>query len=138
MLNQPKTRRRGERTLDEREKEMSVIIGQNIKTLRAMTGTSQMVLAEELGVTFQQIQKYENGTNRVSAPKLAVMAALFNVPIPTFFSNTGLAFPQDGELPQFGKKGLRAARLVDTMPPKMQLAALRVLQSLGEGIDVDD
>ncbi|THK37635.1 XRE family transcriptional regulator [Ensifer sp. MPMI2T] len=123
------------RSPSKRELEISATVGQNIRTLRAMTGMSQMTLAEKLGITFQQVQKYEKGTNRVSAPKLVLMAEIFKTPISTFFSNIELLPSKDGgvTLPTFGKDGMRAARLFEVLPPKIQGAALRVLQSLSEG-----
>lgn len=124
------------RSVNEREKEISVIVGQNMRTLRAMLGMSQSTLADKLGITFQQVQKYESGMNRVSAPKLVMMSEIFNTPITTFFSNTGISAPEtEGVLPTFGKQGIRAARLVEAMRPAMRGAAIRVLQTLGEDRD---
>jgi transcriptional regulator with XRE-family HTH domain len=47
--------------------QVDVEVGQRIRVLRNDAGISQTVLAEELGVTFQQVQKYEKGVNRVGA-----------------------------------------------------------------------
>jgi transcriptional regulator with XRE-family HTH domain len=52
---------------------------------RLMLHMSQSRLAEALSITFQQVQKYEKGTNRVSASKLAMIAAFLDVPISFFF-----------------------------------------------------
>jgi transcriptional regulator with XRE-family HTH domain len=122
---------RNTRTPSQREREINIIVGRNVRTLRAMHSMSQSTLAERLGITFQQVQKYEAGTNRVSAPKLVLMAEIFNTPISAFFSNIDTV-EVDGELPAFGKHGIRAAKLVEAMPATMQGAALRVLQTLGE------
>src|SRR5690606_1646842 len=51
---------------------------------RLMIGMSQEALADRLGVTFQQVQKYEKGTNRISASRLQAIADVFRVP-PGFF-----------------------------------------------------
>ena len=56
-----------------------------IRTRRMMLGISQETLGKHLGVTFQQIQKYEKGTNRVSAGRLWEIAKLFDTPIGWFF-----------------------------------------------------
>lgn len=123
------------RSPDGREREISIIVGRNMKTLRAMTGMSQTALADKLGITFQQVQKYESGMNRVSAPKLVLMAEIFNTPISTFFANIETPEKEGQDtpaIPSFGKQGLRAARMVERMPPRIQGAALRVLRSLGE------
>lgn len=60
-------------------------IAARIVALRKSRGLSQSVLANALGVTFQQIQKYESGTNRITADRLAKLAVLFEVPVSAFF-----------------------------------------------------
>ena len=59
---------------------IDVEVGSKIKAQRRLRGMSQDTLAAALGVTFQQIQKYEKGTNRVSSSRLAVIAKTFGVP----------------------------------------------------------
>ena len=61
--------------------QVDVEVGQRIKVLRNDAGISQTVLAEELGVTFQQVQKYEKGVNRVGAGRLTKIAGVLNVPV---------------------------------------------------------
>jgi transcriptional regulator with XRE-family HTH domain len=53
-----------------------------------MLGMSQEQLSEALGLTFQQVQKYEKGINRISAGRLQQIAHILNVPIPFFFEGT--------------------------------------------------
>jgi len=59
-------------------------IGRRIRVRRHMLGISQRKLAHALGVTFQQIQKYENGTDRISAGRLQQLSQLLQDP-PAFF-----------------------------------------------------
>jgi|SRR5580658_8727713 transcriptional regulator with XRE-family HTH domain len=54
---------------------------------RLMLGMSQGKLADHLGITFQQVQKYEKGTNRISASRLQQMCDFLSVPISFFFEN---------------------------------------------------
>lgn len=61
-------------------------IGQNIKALRAKRGLSQEDFARALGVTFQQVQKYESGKNRISASKMYQLSVAFDIPIIKFFA----------------------------------------------------
>jgi transcriptional regulator with XRE-family HTH domain len=68
-----------------RVEEIDRLVGQNIRTLRAARGVSQAALGEAAGVTFQQIQKYENGSNRISSSRLAKIAAALDTPIVSFF-----------------------------------------------------
>jgi len=64
---------------------IDVEVGSKIKAQRRLRGMSQDTLAASLGVTFQQIQKYEKGTNRVSSSRLPVIAKTFGVPPSYFF-----------------------------------------------------
>lgn len=69
-----------------------VAVGRKIRSQRLLLGLSQMELGHRLGITFQQIQKYEKGTNRISAGRLQQIAQLFNMPVSFFFdSSTGKA-----------------------------------------------
>src|SRR5471030_2652213 len=66
-------------------------VGARIRLRRRMQGVSQEKLADALGLTFQQVQKYERGTNRVSASKLYEIATALRSPISYFFD--GLVDP---------------------------------------------
>jgi transcriptional regulator with XRE-family HTH domain len=66
-------------------------VGARIRLRRRMQGVSQEKLAEALGLTFQQVQKYERGANRVSASKLYEIASALRSPVSYFFD--GLADP---------------------------------------------
>ena len=60
---------------------IDVEVGQRIRIQRNALGLSQTALADELGVTFQQVQKYEKGVNRVGAGRLTKIAAVLQVPV---------------------------------------------------------
>ena len=64
---------------------IDVEVGQRIRIQRLAAGLSQSELAERIGVTFQQVQKYEKGMNRVGAGRLTQIARVLNVPVNTFF-----------------------------------------------------
>jgi len=66
---------------------IDVHVGKRIKMRRQLLGMNQATLAGALDLTFQQVQKYEGGANRVSASRLAAMADVLRVPIPYFFSD---------------------------------------------------
>lgn len=67
--------------------ETDVFVGDRVKILRAAAGLSQTELAEAVGITFQQVQKYESGKNRVAAGRLAIIAETLGAPIAAFFPN---------------------------------------------------
>ena len=64
---------------------IDVHVGSRIRLRRAMLGLTQEKLADGVGVTFQQVQKYEKGTNRVSASRLFDFSKALDVPISFFF-----------------------------------------------------
>lgn len=64
---------------------VDVYVGNRLRLGRKMLNVSQEKLAENLGVTFQQVQKYENGTNRISASRLHQAARILDVPVSFFF-----------------------------------------------------
>ena len=64
---------------------IDVLVGQNIRICRLQKGLSQGELGRRIGVTFQQVQKYEKGANRVGASRLTQIADTLGVPIPTLF-----------------------------------------------------
>lgn len=80
-------------------------VGGRVRMRRKMLGVSQERLAEALGLTFQQVQKYERGANRISASKLYDIARFLAVPVSYFFE--GLSDPtvsggaSDGSSEQF-------------------------------------
>ncbi len=60
-------------------------VGQQLRNRRSLMGLSQEKLAEAVGVTFQQVQKYERGTNRISASRLYTFSKILNVSIDFFY-----------------------------------------------------
>ena len=70
---------------------VDVAVGARIRLLRKLKGLSQQALAEAAGVTFQQIQKYERGANRVSASMLARIAKTLGVPVAEMFGEASPA-----------------------------------------------
>lgn len=66
-------------------------VGIQLRLRRGLLGMSQEKLAEQVGITFQQIQKYENGANRVSASRLFEFSKVLDIPVSFFFDNYGAA-----------------------------------------------
>jgi transcriptional regulator with XRE-family HTH domain len=67
-------------------------VGGRMRTRRLLLGISQEELANALGLTFQQVQKYEHGTNRVSASRLFQLSRVLDVPISWFFEGIPVDF----------------------------------------------
>ena len=72
-------------------------IGARVKQRRQSLGMNQTALGEKIGVTFQQIQKYETGANRIGAGRLASIASALNVPIAVFFDQPEAGTGSSGE-----------------------------------------
>ena len=64
-------------------------VGQRLRLRRSLLGMSQERLGERLGLTFQQVQKYERGSNRIGASRLFEVAAILDVPVTWFFEGFG-------------------------------------------------
>lgn len=74
---------------EEGDQTLDTHIGKRLRLQRTLAGLSQKNIGEAIGVTFQQIQKYERGVNRVSAALLFQFAKLFGVPVSYFFEEYG-------------------------------------------------
>lgn len=73
-------------------------VGSRVRLRRLELGLSQEKLAEQLGITFQQVQKYERGTNRIGASRLHQIALVLQAPITYFFEGASeSALPRAGE-----------------------------------------
>jgi transcriptional regulator with XRE-family HTH domain len=87
---------------------IDVHVGQRIRMQRRTVGMSQEALASALNLTFQQVQKYERGTNRVSASKLYRAAQILGVPVGFFFE--GLEADEGAEQPDHTEASGRLAQ----------------------------
>jgi transcriptional regulator with XRE-family HTH domain len=75
---------------------IDVHVGNRIRMRRQIVGMSQEKLGELLGITFQQVQKYEKGTNRISASRIYYAAKTLGVPVQFFFEDLPGVDDQDG------------------------------------------
>src|SRR5689334_22090465 len=67
---------------------IDVLVGTRLRLRRSMLGLSQARLGEAIGLTFQQVQKYERGANRIGASRLHELSRVLDVPISFFFDDT--------------------------------------------------
>ncbi len=80
---------------------VDVHVGGRVRMRRILISLSQEKLGDQLGLTFQQVQKYEKGSNRISASRLWQMAQILGVPVSFFFDD--LPKETAGEQPGFGE-----------------------------------
>ncbi len=65
--------------------EADIVVGSRLRSMRLLLGRSQMDAAKAIGITFQQLQKYEKGSNRISAGRLHQLAVEYSCPVAWFF-----------------------------------------------------
>lgn len=123
---------------------IDIHVGGRIRLRRNMLGMSQERLGESLGITFQQIQKYEKGTNRVGASRLQAISSVLNVPVSFFFEDapgsvsptTGMAEENDASyVVDFlnSTEGLQLNRsFVKIADPKVRRRIVELVKSLAE------
>lgn len=95
-----------------------VHIGRKVRERRVALGWSQSDLAERLGISFQQVQKYESGANRISGSRIWDIANVLQTPVSTFFEGLdGVTAPSESESSEeektFDRQTLELARAVN-------------------------
>lgn len=76
-------------------------VGARVRMRRLMLGMSQEALAHQLGITFQQVQKYEKGSNRISASRLQHIALIMQVPVGFFFQDPAAPDKPEAAAPSY-------------------------------------
>lgn len=94
-------------------------IGHRIRQYRQLNGMSLSALAALLGITYQQLQKYENGRDRISAARLAVVADVLGLPVQAFYCDPG---KEDERLLSLTQLEFRLIQLLRTLPAEHQNA----------------
>ena len=121
------SREQNTRSPDPRDRE----VGQRIRAQRLICNMSQEELGDKLGITFQQVQKYEKGTNRVSAGRLIRISEILGVPV-SFFLESGSKPAIDGHGASEALSFLKTAGAVRLLRAYASIEASGVRQSLVE------
>lgn len=106
------------------------LTGKRLREVRNMRGMSQETLGDALGITFQQIQKYENGSNRMAASRLYEAAKALDVKITDIMPQTDEA---GSLLPVYDTDQVKAAAIMAEIPATRRAAALTALRLFKEG-----
>lgn len=112
-------------------RDVDLIVGMNIRTRRQLVGMSQEKLADAIGVTFQQVQKYEKGTNRVGSSRLFEIATALNTTVTALFNGAeqGQAHPVAAQISELS--AYRAAKMLDSISDSTARAAIiRVISAV--------
>ena len=86
MKAKPPGGRRGRRKAD-KPNPIDVHVGSRVRLRRTLLGMSQEKLGDAIGLTFQQVQKYERGANRIGASRLFDLSRVLDVPVSFFFDD---------------------------------------------------
>jgi transcriptional regulator with XRE-family HTH domain len=97
-------------------------VGSRVRMRRMMLAISQEKLGDALGLTFQQVQKYEKGTNRIGASRLEHISRILQVPVEFFFEGAS-----DGSMPEKGDEAAPSQALLDDFVSSPE--GLRLIQA---------
>ncbi len=109
-----------------------VHVGARVRMRRAFLGMSQTTLGEAIGLTFQQVQKYERGTNRISASRLFDLSRVLNVPVQFFFDDMPKAVAASAPTQGGGKAKELPSYELDPMATRETLELVRAYYKIGE------
>ncbi|MFD9901292.1 helix-turn-helix domain-containing protein [Mesorhizobium sp. NPDC059025] len=128
-------------------------VGKQLATVRVQSDVSQAQLARSIGISFQQLQKYENARNRVSASMLYEIGKSLGVPVSRFFEGLPGNDKVSGEAPPLpiderlafiaSAEGRRLIERLMQLPPRVRRRVSSLIAALGEelttsGADTDD
>src|SRR5438046_5207622 len=103
-------------------------VGSRVRMRRMMLSMSQEKLGDSLGLTFQQVQKYEKGTNRIGASRLQQISHILQVPVSFFFDGA----PTGGAVAESGDKGVSPGFLSDFLATSEGLALTKAFIRIKE------
>lgn len=124
---------------------IDIHVGARVRLRRTMLGLSQEKLGESLGITFQQIQKYEKGANRIGASRLQKLSEILKTPVSFFFEDAPGSTPNseggfaDGESPNYvvdflsSSEGLQLNKaFANIKDPKVRKKIIDLVRSLSD------
>jgi transcriptional regulator with XRE-family HTH domain len=111
-------------------------VGRRVRTFRLQKGLSQEKLGDALGLTFQQVQKYEKGTNRIGAGRIQRIAEILDVPVTDFFTpqKRGVTAPSEVFELLDTAASLRLLRAYSRIrDPRVQQAVTNLVEKIAGG-----
>ena len=120
---------------------VDVHVGKRIREARILNGLSQTALAKTVGITFQQLQKYETASNRVSCGRLYDLGRVLGMPIQGFFAGAGGEDRGAEEADRKNEPGVNVVNLVEDfsrldagLRSRVANLAKSLAKTVGEGI----
>ncbi len=118
---------------------IDIHVGKRLRARRIFLGMSQDDLAKKVGITFQQLQKYERGTNRVSASRLYLLSRVLDVPVDFFFEGFEKEVAAQSKLPG-GQDPIDSPESIEVLrayhsvkDPAVRRHVLDLIRGLGNG-----
>lgn len=122
--------------MSSRDKKIDKIVGANLRRIRVARGIPQERLGLDLGITFQQIQKYEKGGNSIAAARIPRLCRVLNIAAADLFH--GIEMPgQNGaaapaSVPDLDAFAMRLAHQIGKMPRERKLAFARLAETVAK------
>ncbi|TPE53948.1 helix-turn-helix transcriptional regulator [Amaricoccus solimangrovi] len=109
-------------------------VGRRMRQRREYLGISQSRLGQHLGLTFSQVQKYENGSNRIGAGRLYLMARILQVPVQYFYEGLGSrpGFEAETEGPKEAELTMLDDAFLSIPDPDTRASLIALVRSLAE------
>lgn len=111
-------------------REIDRLVGQQLRHIRNFRDMSQEKLGKKIDLTFQQLQKYENGANRMSASVLYALSHILKVKIECFFEGMEEVMPEP--MPTLNKKHYELIRLYEAAPKDVREDFVNILKAVGD------
>lgn len=111
---------------------IDVHVGSRVRLRRTLLGMSQEKLGEALGLTFQQVQKYERGANRIGSSRLFELSQILDVPVSFFFDDAPLAAEGEGGLRGVEETPSDADFDIDPMAKRETLELVRAYYKIAD------
>jgi transcriptional regulator with XRE-family HTH domain len=115
---------------------VDIHVGRRVKTRRVLRNMSQAALADQLGLTFQQLRKYESGANRISAGRLWQIGQRLDVPATWFFE--GLDGQSETLTSTGSNEALETALIIQSLPTDIRKLVQGLLSTLAKHMDVEN
>ena len=117
-------------------RETDIHIGRRLREARLARGLSQGALGEKLGVTFQQVQKYESGANRIGGSRLWDISGILEVAVAYFFEglpSPGVTAPSEAAEAPLTRRSLELAKEIDAIEDEtVKLQILRLVRAIAK------
>jgi len=102
------------------------IVGRNLRTQRLLAGYSQKYIGQQIGLSFQQVQKYEKAINRISVGRPWALSQVLKVPIENFFDGCGVG-PENNEVLQPTYDEMLLLRALRQLPTHKQKSFVNII-----------